>query len=287
MGQAFIITLREGLEAALIVAIMLAYLRQVDYPKGIAAVWLGVAGAVAVSLGAAAVIFLLGASLEGKAEEIFEGTALLLAVGVLAWMVVWMKHQAHGIKGRLEAQVQDALHTGSGVALAGLAFVAVGREGLETALFLFAASETAAPWETLAGGLAGLALAVALGVAINKGSRRLDMRTFFNVTGVLLVFIAAGLLARGIHELQEAAVMPIFVEHVWDVNHVLNEAMGAGGFMRGILGYNGNPSLVEVMAYGLFLAATLTYFFWHPRRSVPPQAPRHPEQAPPGGDGAR
>ena len=120
---------------------MEAYLRQVDYPRGIAAVWLGVAGAVALSLAVAAVIFVLGASLEGRVEEIFEGMALLLAVGVLGWMVVWMKHQARHIKGRLEAQVQDALHTGSGVALAGLAFVAVGREGLETALFLFAAGE--------------------------------------------------------------------------------------------------------------------------------------------------
>ena len=212
-------------------------------------------------------------------EAIFEGAAFLLAVAVLGWMVVWMKHQAHRIKGELEAQVQQALYTGSSVALAGLAFVAVGREGLETALFLFAASETAAPLETLAGGLVGLAIAIALGVAIYRGSRRLNLRAFFNVTGVLLIFLAAGLLARGIHEFQEAAVMPILVEHVWDINHVLNDGTGAGGFMKGILGYNGNPSLVETMAYGLFLAATLTYFFWDPRRSVRLRAPRHPEQA--------
>jgi len=274
VGQSFIITLREGLEAALIVAIILAYLRQMDYPKGIPAVWLGVAGAVALSLAAAAVIFVLDKSLEGRVEEIFEGMALLLAVGVLGWMVVWMKHQARHIKGRLEAQVQDALHTGSSVALVGLAFVAVGREGLETALFLFAASETAAPLETLAGGLAGLAIAIALGVAINRGSRRLKLGAFFNTTGVLLIIVAAGLLARGIHELQEAAVMPILVEHVWDINHVLSDESGAGGFMKGILGYNGNPSLVEVMAYGLFLAVTLAYFFWFPRGSARPRAPR-------------
>ncbi len=287
MGQSFIITLREGLEAALIVAIILAYLRQVDYPKGIHAVWLGVAGAVALSLAAAGVILALDTALEGRAEEVFEGTAFLLAVGVLGWMVVWMKHQAHHIKGRLEAQVQEAMHTGSSVALAGLAFVAVGREGLETALFLFAASETASHLETLAGGVAGLAIAIALGVGINRGSRRLNLRVFFNVTGVLLIFIAAGLLARGIHELQEAAVVPILVEHVWDINHVLNEATGAGGFMKGILGYNGNPSLVELIAYGMFLTTTLVYFFWQPRGIVRPQAPRQPEQVLPGSDGTQ
>ena len=284
MGQSFIITLREGLEAALIIAIILAYLRRVDHPKGVPAVWFGVAGAVALSLAVGAVIFALGAALEGRVEEIFEGAAFLLAVAVLGWMVVWMKHQAHRIKGELEAQVEQALHTGSSVALAGLAFVAVGREGLETALFLFAASETAAPFETLVGGLAGLAIAIALGVAINRGTRRLNLRAFFNVTGFLLIFIAAGLLARGIHELQEAMVMPILVEHVWDINNVLNEKVGVGAFMKGILGYNGNPSLVEVIAYGLFLSSTLVYFFWHPRDSVRPEASQRPQQAMSGSD---
>ena len=287
MGQSLIITLREGLEAALIVAVILAYLRRVDYPRGIPAVWLGVAGAVTLSLAAGGVIFAMGMALEGRAEEVFEGTALLLAVGVLGWMVVWMKRQAHQITGRLEAGVQDALDTGSGVALAGLAFVAVGREGLETALFLFSAAETTSPFETLVGGVAGLTIAVVLGVAINRGSRRLNLRAFFNVTGVLLIFIAAGLLARGIHELQEAAVMPILVEHVWDINHVLNEQTGAGSFMKGILGYNGNPSLVEAMAYGLFLGATLAYFFWQPRGSVRPGVPRHPGKVLSGRDSTR
>jgi high-affinity iron transporter len=262
VGQSFVITLREGLEAALIVAVILAYLRRVDYAKGASAVWWGVTGAVALSLAGAGVIFLLGTALEGRAEEIFEGLAMLVAVGVLGWMVVWMKHQAHQITGRLEEQVRDALHAGSGVALAGLAFVAVGREGLETALFLFAASESTTPLQTLTGGIAGLTIAIVLGIAINRGSRRLNLRAFFNITGVLLIFIAAGLLARGIHELQEAAVVPLLVEHLWDTNHLLNDDTGAGGFLKGILGYNGNPSFVEAIAYGLFLTTTLTYFFW-------------------------
>ena len=265
MGQSFILTLREGLEAALIIAIILAYLRRADYPSGIPAVWWGVAGAVAMSLVAGGLIFAIGIALEGRAEELFEGVAMLFAVAVLVWMVVWMRRQARHVKGELEAQVQAALHGGSALALGGLAFVAVGREGLETALFLFAVSETATPLETLAGAIVGLSTAVALGVAFHKGSRLLNLRAFFNVTGVLLIFIAAGLLARGIHEFQEAGVAPILVEHVWDINYVLNESSGVGSFMKGILGYNGNPSLAEVVAYGLFLVSTLVYFSWQPR----------------------
>ena len=282
MSQAFVIALREGLEAALIIAMILAYLRRVDYPRGIPAVWWGVGGAVVMSVAAAGLIFTLGAALEGRAEELFEGVAMLLAVGVLGWMVVWMKRQARHVRGHLEAQVQAALHGGSVVALAALAFVAVGREGLETALFLFAASETATPLETLAGAIVGLSIAVFLGVAFARGSRLLNLRAFFNVTGVLLIFIAAGLLARATHELQEAGVVPILVEHIWDINDVLSDGAGVGSFMKGILGYNGNPSVVEAMAYGLFLVITLAYFFWQPGGGV--RAPRQPAQPVSGGD---
>ena len=144
--------------------------------------------------------------------------------------------------------------------------------------FLFAASETATPLETLAGAVVGLSVAVLLGVAFHKGSRLLNLKAFFNVTGVLLIFIAAGLLARGIHEFQEAGVVPILVEHVWDINSVLSESSGVGSFMKGLLGYNGNPSLAEVMAYGLFLVSALAYFSWQPRSSAPTQRPRYDVQ---------
>ena len=286
MSQSFIITLREGLEAALIIAIILTYLRRAEHPRGVVAVWWGVAGAGALSLAAAGLMFALGGALEGTTEEVFEGVAMLLAVGVLGWMVVWMKHEARHVKGVLEARVQAVLHGGSTVALAGLAFVAVGREGLETALFLFAASDTATHLETLTGAIAGLSIAVVLGVAFARGSRLLDLRTFFNVTGVLLIFIAAGLLARGIHEFQEAGVIPSLVEHIWDINGLLNEKAGVGSFMKGVLGYNGNPSLAEAMAYGLFLVSTLAYFFWKPRGGDRTPEPRRPGQTVSEGDSA-
>ena len=265
MGQSLIITLREGLEAGLIIAIILAYLHRVGYRKGFPAVWWGVAGAIVLSLAGGVLVFSLGLALEGRAEQAFEGAAMLLAVIVLGWMVVWMKRQARNIKRHLEALVQNAMLKGSSAALAGIALLAVGREGLETVLFMFAAYQTATLAQTLIGGLAGLAIAVALAVAIYKGSRFLNLRAFFNVTGVLIIFVAAGLLARGLHELQEAALLPALVEHVWDINPVLNEKAGIGSFLKGILGYNGNPSLIEVVAYGWFLIVTLLYFFWQPR----------------------
>ena len=268
MGQSLIITLREGLEAALIIAIILAYLRRMDYRQGMPAVWWGVGAAVGLSVAAGGLIFGLGGALEGRPEEVFEGVAMLTAAGVLGWMVVWMKHQARSIAGHLETQVRSAVVKGSVAALAVLAFVAVGREGLETALFLFAAYDADAPMQTLTGGLVGLVIAIALGMAVYRGGSFLNLRAFFSVTGVLLIFIAAGLLARGIHELQEAALIPTVVEHVWDINHVVNENSGVGSFLKGVLGYNGNPSLVEVVAYPCFLIFALAYFSRQPPRGL-------------------
>lgn len=261
MAQSLVITLREGLEAALIVSIVLAYLAKNGHREGFKSVWWGVAGAIVFSLAVGAGIFSLGIAFEGKAEEIFEGVAMFLAVIVLGWMVVWMKRQARFIKGDLEARVQRAVTTGSGMALMGVAFLAVAREGLETALFMFAANSTSTPTQTIIGGLVGLAIAVLLGVAIYRGSRALNLRTFFNITGVLLIFVAGGLLARGIHEFQEAGVLPMVIEHVWNTNSILNEGTGLGSFLKAVVGYNGNPSMLEVLAYALFLVVTIRYFF--------------------------
>ena len=259
MAQAFLITLREGLEAALIVAIVLAVLARIGRRGDFAAVWWGVTGAVLVSIIGGALLFALGLALEGTAEEIFEGTAMLLAVGVLTWMVIWMRRQARYIRGDLERQVRQAVATGSPVGLASLAFLAVGREGLETTLFLFAAVKTATPLATLVGGTLGLGLASILGYTIYRGSRRLNLRVFFTTTGVFLILFAAGLLAHGLHELQEAGLLPVVIEHVWDTNRILNEGAGLGAFLKSIFGYNGNPSLLEVIAYPTYLVLALLY----------------------------
>lgn len=258
MFSAFLITLREGLEAALIISIILAYLTRSDKRSAFKQVWLGTGLAVAVSLIAGAIIFVVAGEFTGRAEEIFEGIAMVLAAGVLTWMIFWMRKQAVGIRGHLQSQVQSALAGGSSFALLALTFVVVVREGVETALFLFATTrveESAAL--SAVGGILGLAVAVVIGYGLYRGASRLNLRTFFNVTSLLLIVFAAGLLAHGIHEFQEAAIIPFAVEHVWDINHILPEGSGVGLFLKAIVGYNGNPSLIEVVGYVAYLAAVL------------------------------
>lgn len=273
MTQALLITLREGLEIAIVVVIVLAYLKRTGRAHLFGRVWQGVGLAVLASVAAGAVLFGLGTGLEGRAEEVFEGTAMLLAVAVLSWMIIWMKGQARHIRGELEARVEHAVTRGSELALAALAFLAVGREGLETALFLFGASRTATPLETTLGGVLGPAIALALGRMLYQGSHRVNLRAFFNITGVLLILFAAGLLARGVHEFQEAGLLPVIVEHVWDTNNLLNEDSVLGSLLEGLFGYNGDPSLLEVVIYPIYLALALL-FFVQPSRAV--SGPRRP-----------
>jgi len=269
MGQSLLVTLREGLEAGLIVVIILTYLRNAGQRSYWKYALLGAAAAVVVSLLVGAAIFVAAGEFEGRAEQVFEGSAMLTAVVVLSWMIVWMKSQAAGIRGHLQAQVQSALVVGSALALAAIPFVAVLREGIETALFMFAAARTSTPVESSVGAALGLAGALALSYTFYRGGRRINLRLFFNVTGVLLILFAAGLLARGIHEFQEAALAPPVVEHVWDANGVLSDGEGAGEWLKGIFGYNGSPSLVEVIAYPLYLGIAFWYFL-----HVRPLAPR-------------
>ena len=274
MAQAFLITLREGLEMALVVVIVLAYLKRTGHTRLFNRVWQGVALAIVISLLGGAILFGLGQELEGRAEEVFEGTAMLLAVAVLTWMIIWMRSQARHIRGQLETQMEHALMGGSTLALVAIPFLAVGREGLETALFLFSASKTATPLETTIGGLLGLATAITVGWVLYRGTHTINLRAFFRSTGVLLIIFAAGLLAHGIHEFQEAGFLPTLVEHVWDMNSILDENSTLGSFLKGIFGYNGNPSLLEVLAYPLYLGTSLFYFLkpaTNPTRQSPPQ----------------
>lgn len=265
MLSSLLITLREGLEAALIIGIVLAYLARTGNRRGFKPVWLGTALAVALSLLVGAAIYIFAGEFEGRAEEIFEGSAMFLAVGVLTWMIFWMRKQAVNIKAHLHAQVQSALVSGSSLGLVVLAFVAVGREGIETALFLFAASRVAeSPISSLVGGILGLAAAVGIGYALYKGTSRLNLGKFFNVTGLLLILFAAGLLAHGVHEFHEAGLIPPGIEHVWNINAFLPEKSTLGRFLTAMLGYNANPSLVEVVAYPVFLLSVLTLYFRRP-----------------------
>ena len=264
MSQALLITLREGLEISLMVVIVLAYLTKTGRVHLFNRVWQGTGAAVAASVVAGGVLFGVDSGLSGKTEEVFEGTAMLLAVVVLSWMVIWMKSQARAIRGEIEIKVERAVTGGSSLALAFLAFVLVVREGLETALFLFGASDTASPAATTIGGLLGLVIAVAIGRLVYQGSRFISLRKLFSVTGVLLILFAAGLLAHGLHEFQEAGYVTVLGEEVWDTNGIVDEKSDAGGLLKGLFGYNGNPSLLEVLVYPVYLVVALGFFLMPP-----------------------
>ena len=203
-----VVTLREGFEASLVVGIVLAFLDRTGRRDGFLAVWLGALTAVAVSVAFGIGLFLVGAELEGTAEALWEGGTMLVAAGLLTWMVFWMRRQARSIRKELEGRVQAALATGSALALATVAFVGVAREGLETSLFLFSSTEGGKSTFSLVAGLVGLALAIVLGYAFYRGSSRLDLRKFFTLTSALLLVFAGYLLASGLHELAEGGVIP-------------------------------------------------------------------------------
>lgn len=283
MGAAFLVTLREGLEAALIIAILLAYLRQIGKLELSRDIWWGVGAAVVVSMIVGGVIFGVGAEFEGAAEEIFEGVVSLIAAGVLTWMIFWMRNQGSRIRDELHSRVESAL-VGGGLALASLAFVVVVREGIETALFLFATTQATSEGTggsgQLLGGILGLGVAIVLGYLVYQGGVRLNLRVFFRITGALLLVVAAGLMAYGVHELQEAGLLPFLTTHAYDVTSVLPDDAGAGAILRAIFGYQDAPSQLEVIVWAGYLLIAGFFFFRSPR-SVPTAAPAEEEaQAP-------
>jgi len=257
MLPSFLLALREGLEAALIIGIVLGALRKMGRADMAPAVWRGAASAAVVSLVAAVTFTAFGLSLEGAAEQIFEGVAMLLAAGVLTWMIFWMHKQARHIKDNLERDVRRATLSSGRGALFGLAFLAVVREGIELALFLTAAAFTSGTQNTIAGSLLGLAAAALLGWSLFVSTMRLDLRQFFQVTGAVLLLFAAGLVGHGVHEFNEVGWIPAVIDHVWDLNPVLDETSTVGIMLKALLGYNGNPALTEVVAYLAYVGTVL------------------------------
>jgi high-affinity iron transporter len=264
VGATFVIALREGLEATLIVSILLAYLRQVGRADRSNLVWWGTALAVVMSTAAGSVIFFAGAEFEGTGEQLFEGLVTLSAVIVLTWMIFWMRRQGARLRGDLQGKVDMAL-TAGGFALASLAFFAVLREGVETALFFYAAAKgTAAPSGAevaqIAGGVLGLATAATLGILLYRGGIKLDLRSFFRLTGTILVVVAAGLFAFSLHELQEAGVLPFLPGIAFDISSVLPDDAGVGAVLRSLIGYHANPSWLEVAGWIGYLTAVGALF---------------------------
>lgn len=210
-----VVVLREGFEASLVVGIVLAFLDRSGRRDGFVAVWIGVALALALSVLVGLALFVVGAELDGRSEYLFEGLTMIAAAGLLTWMVFWMRAQSRTLRRSLEGQVETALATGSAFGLGVVAFVGVLREGVETALFLFSMTEKSSPMVSLVSALVGLAIALALGYAFYRGSHRLDLRRFFQVTSGLLLVFAGWLLAGGLAELAEAGVLPESPAVLW------------------------------------------------------------------------
>jgi high-affinity iron transporter len=282
--------LREGVEAALIVSIILAYLARTGHRDQFARIWLGAGSAVVVSVVAGLALFLTVGGLQEPYEQVFEGLAMLLAAAVVTWMLFWMRRQSATVSGELRAAVDRALTEGTVLGLAILAFTAVIREGIETSLFLvgLASSSVGGAPSVLVGAIVGLALAALLGAGFYRGARLIDLGTFFRWTGIALIFIAAGLLSSAVHELVEIGWIGFGTGTVFDISTVLpHEAIvGApdglplvvGQFLRALLGYNSRPEVVTLLAWASYVSVVLAAF-------LRPLTPRPVRVAPSPGPG--
>ena len=256
----FLIMLREGIEAALIIGIIAGYLGRTGRAAWLPAVWVGVLLALAMSFSVGAGLKLVSAEFPQKAQELFEALVGLLAVLLLTSMVFWMRATARSISGNLRAEI-DTVLSGSGAALAlvGMSFFAVGREGLESVFFLLAVFQgggVAAP----IGALAGLLVAVAVGYALYAGALRIDLGRFFRWTGVFILLVAAGLLASSLRSLHEAGLWNLAQARVYDLSAVLPVSSVPGTILSGLFGYQESPALGEVVAYLVFLVIALVLF---------------------------
>lgn len=258
--------LREGVEAALIVSIICAYLARTGNRAHLPKIFSGVAAAVGLSAVLGVALFVTVGSFEAPYEQLFEGATLLLAAGVVTWMLFWMRHQAATVKGELQAAVDRALDDGSARALSLLAFVAVIREGIETSLFLTgqAASADQGAGSVVVGAVIGLAIALFLGVGFYKGSRRLNLASFFRWTGIALVFIAAGLLGVATHEFIEIGVIPFGTGTLFDLSGILPHDPAAGSlvgqFLRALFGYSSTPETTTFVVWLTDLVVVLTLY---------------------------
>lgn len=272
----FLIMLREGVEAALIVGIIASYLVQTGRAEALRSVWLGVGFACLLCVVAALGLELAAAEFPQKAQEGFEAAIGLVAAITLTGMVFWMRHSARSLKASLHGQVESALARaeGGGVALAGIAFLAVAREVLESVVFLMAAfSQEDVRWEAPLGACLGLLAALAIGIVIFRFGRRLDLRRFFRWTGVLILFVAAGLLAGALRSAHEAGLWNQLQSTAYDLGETLPLDSLAGTLLAGLFGYRDAPSLGELILYLAYLIPALALFL-----RVPPAQAATPAQ---------
>jgi high-affinity iron transporter len=277
----FLIGLREGLEAALVVSILVAYLVKSDRRELLPRIWAGVGLAVGVALAFGAALTFGPSGLTFEAQEAIGGTLSILAVGFVTWMIFWMSAAARGLGAELRGQIDRAAEAGRW-SLALVAMLAVGREGLETALFLWAATKAGTresvgsvtpTWEPLLGALLGLLVAVALGYLIYRGAIRLNLSVFFTWTGAFLIIVAGGVLAYGVHDLQEAGILPGLHDLAFDVSAAIPPTSWYGTLLKGVFNFSPATTRLEALVWSLYVVPVGAIFLFRTRARTRPSTP--------------
>lgn len=262
----FLIGLREGLEAALVVGILIAYLKKINQGDKTRSIWQGVFAAIALSAALGSFFTISSIHLEGDSEPLVAGILSFTAAALITWMVVWLGKKARFLKAELEGSIDRALATGAG-SLFALAFFAVGREGLETAIFIWngaMASQDAAL--TVIGTFLGLAVSVIAGWLLYKGALKLNLAKFFRYSGIALIVVAAGMFSYGIHEFQEIGLIPGDDNKLYDISSVIGKESILGSVLKGLLNFTPTPSILQAIGWTGFILVVSYFFFKKPKK---------------------
>lgn len=277
----YLIGLREGLEASLVVCILIAYLVKTGRREKLAPVWTGIGAAVGLSMAFGALLQFGSTQLTFEAQEALGGSLSVIAVGLVTWMVFWMRRTARHLKAELHGRLDAAIAMGT-FALVSTAFLAVGREGLETALFIWSAVQaTDDGWNPLAGAALGLLTSVVLGWLFYRGALRINLAKFFTWTGAMLVVVAAGVLAYGVHDLQEAGWIPGLHSQAFDISSTVPKDSWYGTLLKGVFNFQPDPTVLQLAVWAAYLVPTLAIFLgvFGGRPAAPPV--RRPDSAGP------
>ncbi|MFG2482629.1 iron uptake transporter permease EfeU [Streptomyces virginiae] len=268
----YLIGLREGLEASLVVCILVAYLVKTERRDALRPVWLGIAIACGISLAFGAMLEFGTQELTFEAQELLGGTLSIISVGLVTWMVFWMKRTARHLKADLHGKLDSALAMGTG-ALVATAFLAVGREGLETALFVWASVRASGEGSSapLIGVLLGIATAILLGYLFYRGTLKINLAKFFRWTGAMLVIVAAGVLAYGVHDLQEARFLGGLGDKAFDISGTIPPDSWYGTLLKGVFNFQPDPTVLQLTVWLLYLVPVLTLFLLDRSRPAAPK----------------
>ncbi|GAA1028916.1 MULTISPECIES: iron uptake transporter permease EfeU [Amycolatopsis] len=275
-----LIGLREGLEAALVVSILVAFLVKTDRRQALRFVWPGVGAAVLLSVGVGAILTYSTAQLSFEHQELLGGSLSIVAVVFVTAMIFWMRKASRHIAAELRGKMEDALKVGPAAVLL-LSFLAVGREGLETAVFFYSAVQTAQSdtLQPLVGFVIGIAAAIVLAYLLYRGAVRFNLAKFFTITGVLLVFVAAGVLGYGLHDLQEAGFIPGLTTLAFDASSTLPETSWYGALLKGIFNYSQQTTVLQAIAWVVYVAIVLPLFLKPARKTKTEAASAAPAAA--------